>query len=108
LRAATPQDGLFCNDQAVTFTALLGIKQISVTCRKIGLGFSGFILARNFPSWVRLPSGGNEQAVCDDWRPKEKAIGIILLCPPYYLYVNPVQHPLMCNDHLFSKTIKNQ
>ncbi len=79
MRAATPQDGVFDNDQSRTFTAMLD-QQLSSNLSNKGLGLAD-VLARQLSKIGQMPSAMEQAVSADDGTPKEKAMGINPLMP---------------------------
>lgn len=75
MRAATPQDGVFDNDQSRTFTAMLD-QQLSSNLSNKGLGLAD-VLARQLSKVNQAVPSAMEQAVsADDGTPSDRPIGI--------------------------------
>lgn len=79
MRAATPQDGLFDNEQSKTFTAMLD-QQLSNNLASKGVGLAD-ILTRQLTKVSNSSTDAMEQAVSDNSDPKPNGLGFNQMIP---------------------------
>lgn len=109
MRAATPQDGVFDNDQSRTFTAMLD-QQLSSNISAKGVGLAD-ILARQLSKVNQAVPSAMEQAVsADDATPNDKPMGLNPYTPSLLKntgYSAPaVSAPIVDTKTPINKTIK--